>query len=114
MAGDTDKRTNEIGTIIPLLETLPDIEGRTITADALLTQRALATYLVDRGAHCLSSPDRRRKIRTNLSCPDPGPGLHDDPAAAPDLLGSCGRALDEVTLPDIGEPLRRCVARPGR
>ena len=52
-AGDTEKRTNEIGTIIPLLETLPDIEGRTITADALLTQRALATYLLDRGADYL-------------------------------------------------------------
>ena len=39
-AGDTEKRTNEIGTIIPLLKTLPDIEGRTITADALLTQTA--------------------------------------------------------------------------
>ena len=51
--GDTEKRTNEIGTILPLLETLPDIEGRTITADALLTQRALATYLLDRGAHYL-------------------------------------------------------------
>lgn len=36
-----------------MLETLPDIAGRTITADALLTQRALATYLLARGAQYL-------------------------------------------------------------
>jgi len=28
-----------------------EIEGRTITADALLTQRELARYLVERGAN---------------------------------------------------------------
>ena len=39
-AGEGEKRTNEIGTVIPLLETLPDIANRTVTADALLTQRA--------------------------------------------------------------------------
>ena len=38
---------------IPLLEGI-DIAGKTITADALLTQRALARYLVEeRGAHYL-------------------------------------------------------------
>ena len=41
-AGEGEKRTNEIGTVIPLLETLPDIANRTVTADALLTQRAKA------------------------------------------------------------------------
>ncbi len=35
---------------VPLLEAI-EIAGRTITADALLTQRELANYLVDRGAH---------------------------------------------------------------
>jgi predicted transposase YbfD/YdcC len=45
------KRTNEIKMAIPVLETI-DIEGKDITADALLTQRALAEYLVsDRNAH---------------------------------------------------------------
>ena len=38
---------------LPLLETLPDIANRTVTADALLTQRALASYLLDRGADYL-------------------------------------------------------------
>lgn len=35
---------------IPLLDAL-DIQGKDITADALLTQRKLATYIVARGAH---------------------------------------------------------------
>jgi predicted transposase YbfD/YdcC len=49
--GDEEKQTNEIKTAIPLLEAI-DIQGKTITADALLTQRELARYRVeDRGAH---------------------------------------------------------------
>jgi predicted transposase YbfD/YdcC len=49
--GDEEKQTNEIKTAIPLLEAI-DIHGKTITADALLTQRELAQYLVEqRGAH---------------------------------------------------------------
>ena len=45
------KRTNEIKMTIPLLETL-DLKGKDITADALLTQRKIAEYLVkDRHAH---------------------------------------------------------------
>jgi len=45
------KRTNEIKMAIPLLNTV-DIEGKDITADALLTQRAIAEYLVTkRHAH---------------------------------------------------------------
>lgn len=35
---------------IPLLENI-NIEGRDITADALLTQRTLASHVVERGAH---------------------------------------------------------------
>ena len=50
-AGDKEKRTNEIKTAIPLLESL-DIQGKTITADALLTQRDLAEYIaLKRDAH---------------------------------------------------------------
>ena len=48
---DEEKQTNEIKTAIPLLDSI-DIQGRTITADALLTQRELARYLVEeRSAH---------------------------------------------------------------
>jgi predicted transposase YbfD/YdcC len=45
------KQTNEIKTAIPLRDAI-DIQGKDITADALLTQRELARYLVEqRQAH---------------------------------------------------------------
>ena len=47
---DEVKRTNEIKTAAPMLDAI-EIAGRVITADALLTQRDLAHYLVARGAH---------------------------------------------------------------
>lgn len=48
---DKEKQTNEIKIAIPLLDSI-DIQGKTITADALLTQRGLASYLVEqRKAH---------------------------------------------------------------
>ena len=34
-----------------LVDPIPDIAGKTITTDALLTQRKFARYLLDRGAH---------------------------------------------------------------
>jgi predicted transposase YbfD/YdcC len=43
---DEEKRTNEIKTAAPLLDNI-DISGKTITADALLTQREFAQYLVE-------------------------------------------------------------------
>jgi predicted transposase YbfD/YdcC len=48
--GEQTKQTNEIGTFIPLLDSI-DIQGRDLTADALLTQRKLARYVVRRQAH---------------------------------------------------------------
>lgn len=48
---DEEKQTNEIKTVIPLLDAI-EIQGKTITADALLTQRELACYWVEtRRAH---------------------------------------------------------------
>lgn len=47
---DEQKRTNEIGMAIPLLDTC-DLVGRDITGDALLTQRTLASYIVAQQAH---------------------------------------------------------------
>lgn len=48
---DELKQTNEIGMFIPVMDSL-DIADKTITGDALLTQRKLAHYLVkDRQAH---------------------------------------------------------------
>lgn len=47
---DETKQTNEIGMFAAVLDTV-DIAGKTISADALLTQRKLANYLVERQAH---------------------------------------------------------------
>ena len=47
---DEQKRTNEIGMAVPLLQTC-DLAGKDITGDALLTQRAIARYVVEQGAH---------------------------------------------------------------
>lgn len=45
------KRTNEIKMVIPVLDAIP-LEGKDVTADALLTQRKIAEYLVkERHAH---------------------------------------------------------------
>lgn len=46
----TFKQTNEIKTAIPLLEGL-DLQDKDITADALLTQRAIAEFIRRRGAY---------------------------------------------------------------
>lgn len=46
------KQTNEITMAIPLLDGVGDLENKDVTADALLTQRTLAEYLVgERKAH---------------------------------------------------------------
>lgn len=45
VGSDLEKQTNEIKIAIPLLDPM-DIKGKTITADALLTQRDFAHYLV--------------------------------------------------------------------
>jgi len=60
------KRTNEIKTAIPLLDAI-DIEGKEITADALLTQRKIATYLV-----------RKRKAHYHFTVKNNQPGLFQD------------------------------------
>jgi len=44
------KRTNEIKTAVPLLDAI-DIKGKDITADALLTQRTIASYIIGRKGH---------------------------------------------------------------
>ena len=47
---DENKQTNEIGMFAAVLDAI-EIAGKTITADALLTQRKCANYLVERQAH---------------------------------------------------------------
>ncbi|MGB7552330.1 MAG: hypothetical protein WBM15_12320 [Chromatiaceae bacterium] len=53
---DEVKQTHEIGRVIPVLEAL-DISGKTITTDALLTQRTLADTSLNT-TPTLSSPSK--------------------------------------------------------
>jgi predicted transposase YbfD/YdcC len=84
---DEQKRTNEIGMAIPLLETC-DIRGKDITGDALLTQRAIAIHLVERQAHYHFT------VKSNQ------PALERDIALLFDKRGAPG--FVEVTPPDHG------------
>ncbi len=65
---DKEKQTNEIKTAIPLLDCI-DIQGKTITADALLTQRNLAKYLVEkRKAHYhFTAKDNQKKLLNEVA-----------------------------------------------
>ena len=65
---DELKQTNEIGMFIPVLEGI-DITGKTITGDALLTQRKLARYVVEqRSAHYVFTvKDNQPTLREAIS-----------------------------------------------
>lgn len=92
--GDEQKRTNEIGMAIPLLANC-DIAGRDITGDALLTQRAIASYVVARQAHYHFT------VKGNQ------PALESDIAL---LFQTCGDAdFVEVTPPDHGRIETRSI-----
>ena len=79
---------------IPLLATC-DIVGRDITGDALLTQRAIASYLVARQAHYHFT------VKGNQ------PGLESEIAL---LFQTCGDAdFFEVTPPDHGRIETRSI-----
>ncbi|MEQ6342635.1 MAG: hypothetical protein M3A44_13565 [Gammaproteobacteria bacterium] len=94
--GDEQKRANEIGMAIPLLVAC-DFAGRDITGDALLTQRALASYIVGQHAHY------------HFTAKGNQPGLERDIAllfetrGAPDFV--------EVTPPDHGRIETRRIWR---
>ena len=98
-AGEGEKRTNEIGTVIPLLETLPDIANRTVTADALLTQRALAKYLLGRSADYLFT------VKGNQ------PTLHDDIRLLLDetIARRAPDFMNEGAKPEHGRRERRSI-----
>jgi len=75
--GKKEKQTNEIKTATPLLESL-DIQGKTITADALLTQCELAEYIVQKEMRIIISPPRaikKNSSRKSLHFSKMFPGL---------------------------------------
>ena len=61
------KRTNELGVVIPLLETI-NVQGKDITADALHTQHTLAEYLIDHGAYYhLTVKDNQPTLKADIA-----------------------------------------------
>ncbi|MBF0459652.1 MAG: ISAs1 family transposase, partial [Nitrospirae bacterium] len=64
---DEIKRTNEIKIAIPLLDAI-EIKGKEVTADALLTQRELANYIVGRQAHyCFTVKGNQPKLLDDIT-----------------------------------------------
>lgn len=64
---DEAKQTNEIGMFTSVLDVI-DIAGKTISADALLTQRTLANYLVGRHAHYhFTVKGNQRKLQQDIA-----------------------------------------------
>ena len=98
-ADEGEKRTNEIGTIIPRLETVPDIAGRTVTAEVLLTQRTLAKDLLGRGADSLFT------VKGNQ------PNLHDDIRLRRDetTIRHVPDVTDQSPKPEHGRRERRSI-----
>jgi predicted transposase YbfD/YdcC len=109
------KQTNEIKMAIPVLDEVVDLQHKDITADALLTQRDRATYLVD-----------KRKAHYHFTVKRNQPTLFDDLAllfkerGAPDFTehtpAKLGHGRDEtrriwvtselnayVTFPHVGQ-----------
>jgi len=91
---DEQKRTNEIGIAIPLLETC-GIAGKDITADALLTQRAIANYVVEQEAHYFFT------VKGNQPTLERNIALLFETRGAPDFV--------EVTPPDHGRIETRSI-----
>jgi predicted transposase YbfD/YdcC len=61
-------KTNEIPMLTTLLDTITDITGAVITADALHCQRDTATYITSRGAHYIftvknNQPNLRKRLK---------------------------------------------------
>jgi predicted transposase YbfD/YdcC len=76
------KRTNEIKMAAPLLAPL-DLKDRDVTADALLTQRAFAEHLVQRGAHYhFTVKDNQPTVLEDLVC-------HFQDRKEPDFIDVC-------------------------
>jgi predicted transposase YbfD/YdcC len=112
--GDEVKQTNEIGMVIPVLESLEalDIAGKTVTADALLTQRKFAEYLIEHDAHYVftvkdNQPTLREDIR--LIFEDRGrPDFSESPALAHGRIEqrsiwTTTRLNDYLDFPGVGQ-----------
>jgi hypothetical protein len=65
---EVSSKTNEITTAKPLLEPL-DLKGKTVTADALHTQKELARFLVEdkQADYCFTVKDNQRSLKEDIA-----------------------------------------------
>lgn len=92
---DEQKQTNEILTAAPLLDKC-EIAGKVITADALLTQHKLASYIVGRGAdYHLTAKGNQPHLQEAITT------AFDNRSDTPDFV--------EVTPPDHGRIETRSI-----
>lgn len=97
---------------IPVFETL-DIAGKTITADALLTQRKLADYLLARGAHYVftvkdNQPNLHADLRLFFAQQHAQPDFREPPILAHGRIESraiwtSARLNDYLDFPGVGQ-----------
>jgi hypothetical protein len=107
---DEQKRTNgarvesafEIGMAIPLLKTC-DIAGKDITGDALLTQRAIATHLVEQEAHYHFT------VKSNQPALERDIALRFETRGAPDFVAVMVQELKAHSPPDHGRIETRSI-----
>ena len=92
LTGDdgSDKRTTRSGVAIPLLDQLGDLAGKTVTADALLTQTAIASYLSKHDAHYMFVAKDNQKTLLN----DIRLWFHDDAKRPPDFAHTTGKPIN--------------------
>jgi predicted transposase YbfD/YdcC len=80
---DEQKQTNEIGMFTALLDAI-EIRGKLITADALLTQRKLADYLVQRGAdYHFTAKGNQATLQSDITLLFRGRGVPDHVEVSP-------------------------------
>ena len=103
-ADDDTKRTNEIGTVIPLLDQIEDISGKTLTADALLTQRKLATYLLERNADYLFTVKNNQPTAARYRLATRQTAQNRPPSPTDASSGAIWTSTDEyVNFPGVGQ-----------
>jgi predicted transposase YbfD/YdcC len=105
------KQTNEIGMFTKVLDEI-DIAGKDITADALLNQRKLATYVVERKAHYhFTAKGNQPTLQSDITLLFQNRGVPDHAEVTPPDHGRietrriwCSSALnDYLDFPHVGQ-----------
>ena len=97
-----DAKTNELKAALEMLAILP-IKGRLVTADAILTHRAICAAVIERGGdYILPVKDNQPTLRADIEAAfaEPEAGLSPPPGAAPCRLPGAGHDRRQGAWPD--------------